>query len=212
MKLAWNGLVEAAPARRHIKKLSRQGVGYKAVADAAGVAISVVAKIRAGTKKKVRAETEKRILEVDADAIADHALIPAGPTWELLNALLERGYTKTELGRRLGSKAKVPSLQVGKVSILAKKAAKVRKMYEAILKEEAAAVEALKCKGCGKEHDLKDWATCLTTMLPCGSDRIKKVWPRRYTGPGGDRRLYQDLKKLGADSDRGVWTIPRYRD
>jgi hypothetical protein len=34
----WNGIVDARAARRHILKLSKAGVGYKSVADAASVA------------------------------------------------------------------------------------------------------------------------------------------------------------------------------
>ena len=33
----WNGIVDARAARRHILKLSKAGVGYKSVADAASV-------------------------------------------------------------------------------------------------------------------------------------------------------------------------------
>jgi len=40
----WNGIVDARAARRHILKLSKAGVGYKSVADAASVAHTVVAR------------------------------------------------------------------------------------------------------------------------------------------------------------------------
>src|SRR6185437_1553401 len=111
-KLAFNGLVDAARARDHLARLSRRHVGYKTVADAACVSITVVAKICSGEKRKIRAQTAKRILEVDFGARADGTTVPAGPTWKLLNKLLERGWTRQDLARGLGSKAAIPSLRL----------------------------------------------------------------------------------------------------
>ena len=78
----FRGLVSAARALAHIKKLSAGGVGYKAVADAAGVSRSVVSRLLWGDKRFLRVPTEAAILSVDREALADRALVPAGPTWE----------------------------------------------------------------------------------------------------------------------------------
>ena len=75
----WNGIVDARAARRHILKLSKAGVGYKSVADAASVAHSVVAEIRAGRKLRIRQKTERSILAVTKTAYARGALIDADP-------------------------------------------------------------------------------------------------------------------------------------
>lgn len=122
-------LVDAARARRHIKKLGRSGLGYKALAAAADVGKTTVFKIRSGRKKTIRATTERAILAVEPWARADHSLVPAGKTWRLLEALLVEGYTKTSIARELGSSAKVPALQVSKEQILARTAAKVERVY-----------------------------------------------------------------------------------
>jgi hypothetical protein len=66
----WNGLVSADDVRAHLKRLSRQGVGYKSVANAADMAHTSLAKILAGTRHHLRAQTARRILAVDQDAIA----------------------------------------------------------------------------------------------------------------------------------------------
>lgn len=129
-RLVWNGLVDAAPARAHLKKLSRVKVGYKTVADAAGVAISIVAKILSGKKKTIRAQTARRILEVDAGARADGATVPAGRTWKLLNQLLERGWSRKDIARGLGSEAEVPSLQHKGKRVLVSTAAAVEKFFK----------------------------------------------------------------------------------
>ena len=95
----WNGIVDARAARRHILKLSKAGVGYKSVADAASVAHTVVAEIRAGRRLRIRQRTERSILAVTKTAYAGVALIDADPTWKKINTLLDEGFTKSELAR-----------------------------------------------------------------------------------------------------------------
>lgn len=62
--LVFDGLVDAAPARKHLRKLSRRKVGYKQAADSACVSITVVARILSGEKAQIRASTSRKILEV----------------------------------------------------------------------------------------------------------------------------------------------------
>lgn len=131
-RLVWNGLVDAAPARRHLRKLSRRGVGYKQVADAADVARSIAAAVLNGSKRKMRAATERRILEVTADAIADHATVPADRIRKLTRKLLDEGFSKAEIARRLGYKA--PALQIGlRGRVLAKTALRFERFYRSVM-------------------------------------------------------------------------------
>ena len=121
-------IVPALAARAHILRLAKKGIGYKQVSAAASVAISIMAQIRNGKRLRIRQSTERAILAVDESARGDAALIPAGPTWRKLNDLIERGFTKTQLGAWLGSTAKVPSLQVNARRITARTAMKVERM------------------------------------------------------------------------------------
>lgn len=121
-------LVDAQPARRHIHKLSKRGVGYKQVADAAGVAVSIVCKIRTGQRQHIRKYTADRILAVDLTAAADHALVDAGPTWHILGKLIDDGYRKVWLAQWLGQAG--PGLQVGRKQVTVRTAAKVQRLYE----------------------------------------------------------------------------------
>ena len=130
---AWNGLVPADDVRAHLKSLSRQGIGYKSVAASADVSRSVLAAILAGTKHQLRAQSARRILEIDRGAVADHALVAAGPTWRRLSRLLSEGFTQRELARRLGSTAKTPALQFKGRYILAKTAARVERFYSIVM-------------------------------------------------------------------------------
>ena len=122
----WNGLVDAGPARRHLAKLSRAGVGYKTVADAASVARSVVAKIRTGERTQVRARTARRLLGVTPDARADSSHVPAGPTWRLIRQLQEEGFTKTRIAQELGVGR---AIQFRRTHVLARTALAVEKLW-----------------------------------------------------------------------------------
>ncbi len=123
----WNGLVDAAPARAHVLDLGRRGVGYKAVAAAANLAVSTVARIRSGERLRIRALHSRRILAVDVQARADGSLVPAKSTWRLVGRLLEEGYTKARLARELG--AQRPALQLGRRRVLALTAVRVERLY-----------------------------------------------------------------------------------
>jgi len=125
--LLWDGLVAATRARKHIRKLSAQGVGYKALGAACDVSTSTLFAIRSGRKKNIRASTEGRILGVDRHALADGALVMAGRTWRRLELLQEEGYSKAEIARRLGLTR--PALQFRRRLVTARTAARVERLY-----------------------------------------------------------------------------------
>jgi hypothetical protein len=134
----WRGIVPADTARAHLLRLSRLGVGYKSVAAAGDVTPSILFAIRTGARKRIRASTERAILAVDEQAIADHALVSPAATWRRIRALLEEGFSKAELARRLGYKT--PKLQLGRPGrrrILAATAAKIERFYRLMVDESA---------------------------------------------------------------------------
>jgi hypothetical protein len=124
-----NGLVDTAPALEHLRILSGQGVGYKAVCEAAGVGNSSVMLAMQGRRKLMRAANARAILAVTFDmAVRDGALVSAKPTWRHIRWLMNEGMTKTEIARRLGSKAKTPTLQIRPNLVLASTAMKIEKL------------------------------------------------------------------------------------
>ena len=128
----WRGFVPTTLVQGHIQKLRKAGIGYKAIAAAAGLAKSTMAMILTGKRAQIRRHHADRILAVDRSAIADHALVPAGPTWKLLDELLAAGYTRTFLAKQLGSRSKTPSLQIQADRITALTASKVERLYRRI--------------------------------------------------------------------------------
>lgn len=122
-----NPVVSAEPARAHLLALRKLNVGYKAAADAAGVTRGIVLGIATGRRKQCRQSTLNALLAVDAGARSGGALVGAGPTWRLLNELIDRGYTKAWIAQQLG--CKMPALQIHKDWITAETAAKVERFY-----------------------------------------------------------------------------------
>jgi hypothetical protein len=123
----WNGIIDAAPARRHILKLSRLGVGRHQVAAASDVASSIVCGIRSGARRRARARTVRKILAVTTGCRADNSYVKAAPTWRLINALLKEGFTKARLARELGYKS--PAIQFRFDRITVRNATAMEKLY-----------------------------------------------------------------------------------
>jgi hypothetical protein len=124
----WNGIVPAVRARAHLKKLSRQGVGRRAVQAATDIADSVLFKIRSGERSQIRARTERKILAVNKAVAGDRSLVCAAATWRLINDLLAEGYTKTFIAKRMGYTR--PALQVGKSQVTVRMAADIVKIHK----------------------------------------------------------------------------------
>lgn len=119
----WDGLVPAARARRHLDKLSAAGVGRDTVADIAGVGVTTLTAIRAGTKTRIRRTTERAILRVGADAVNGATLVDATGVWgQIAKLLRDDGFTKAEIARRLG--LKTPALQFNRRRMTARTVAR----------------------------------------------------------------------------------------
>ncbi len=126
----WNGLVPASRARSHLLSLSRRGVGRRAVTAATDIADSVLHRIRQGTKLQIRARTERLILAVTPLVVADRALVKQGRTQQRIAELVEEGYSKAELARRLGYAS--PALQFKRHRMTARNVARVEALYRSL--------------------------------------------------------------------------------
>jgi hypothetical protein len=110
--------------------LSRVGVGRRTVGQIARVSDSVLFKIRSGQRKQIRALTEKAILNVTHRAKRGNTLVSAKGTWRKIKWLLEEGFTKAELARRMG--AKMPALQLNAERITVTNARKIEAIWKSV--------------------------------------------------------------------------------
>ncbi len=111
--------------------MSKAGVGYKTVADAAGVADSIVFSIRKGSRPRIRARTERLVLGVDKGALEGGARVDASGTWELIGKMRSRGMTKGAIAAALGGKTR--AIQFGRNTVLASTALRVRRLYTQVV-------------------------------------------------------------------------------
>lgn len=123
----WNGIVSAKAAREYMLHLSRRGVGRRAIQACTDVADTVLQEVRSGKKTRIRARTERKILQVTTAMAADHSLVSARRSRQLLGLLLEEGYTERFLARRLGYKTH--RLQFGAGQITVRNAARIKHLY-----------------------------------------------------------------------------------
>jgi hypothetical protein len=127
-----NPLVPSDTVRAHLRWLSAQGIGLRAVAEAARVNRKILLAIRKGTRPHIRRQSEERVLAVDRSAISDKALVPAAASWRLLDELLRDGYSKVQLARWLGYPGDTPSLQFSREQITALNALRIELLYRDI--------------------------------------------------------------------------------
>lgn len=120
--------VSTESARQHLLKLQKLGMGYLRVADASGVNHNICWGILKGDRERARHGTVERILGVDLSCAADGNRIPAGEAWGLLNGLIRRGFSKTQLAFWLGYRGRTPSLQIPRDYITAGNALRVKRL------------------------------------------------------------------------------------
>jgi len=127
----YNNIVPARTAQRRLLYLSRKGIGRRTVSEITEISHSLLQKIKQGKHKRIRENTERRILAIRPEHAWGHCIIDAAPTWKLINCLIKEGFTEASLALRLGYKT--PVLQINKNRIIAKNARKIRQFYDMIM-------------------------------------------------------------------------------
>lgn len=131
----WLPYVPAGPARRHVKQLMAQGVGPKTIADMSGVPHGAISKLiygnykGRGPSKRIRPETEAKLLAVTVDQADRAQKIDATRTWELLDDLIARGYPKAWLAKRITKNPNATGLQIRKTTVRASTARRVEALH-----------------------------------------------------------------------------------
>lgn len=139
---ALDRVVSAEICRQHLCELAARGIGYRAVAAASDVPICTVQQVRIGRLRRVRESTERRLLRVTEDAIADFGMVDAAPTKQLIDLLVIRGYTKRELAKMLGYEGNSPQCYYN-ARIRACTALRVEKLYRVLTRREGDRVDQM---------------------------------------------------------------------
>lgn len=123
-KGAATDLVDAGPARGHVRILRGRGATQKALARAADVNPKTIAELEDGTLARIRPETETAVLALTLDDADRHrppgrwgGLIDATDTWRLLDDMLGRGWPKAWISREIGQESGALQLKRDQVGV-----------------------------------------------------------------------------------------------
>lgn len=92
--------------------------------------MSVLQRIKNGQHRFIKKSSARKVLDVTADAVADHGRIKAGHTYRMIDRLLRSGFTYTSLSVRSGVARSVLSHR--KEYVTAKTKMKIEKLYNVI--------------------------------------------------------------------------------
>jgi hypothetical protein len=141
----WEPFVGIEETQFRIQSLKDLGFGDRAIATLAGIERKTIRDIAAGIRHdpsrnnppltKIRRETAAAVAAIPYDQLEapDGAYIDATLTWERIGQLLDAGYTRTWIARRLGSTAKTPALQLGRRRVTARQARAVRDLVTEVM-------------------------------------------------------------------------------
>ncbi len=189
-------LVDASRARQHLAMLSAHGVGYKAAADAAGVARSLVANVAQGHSRHLRRFVETAILGVTTEDLAPAALVSNKPTKRAIKKLRTLGLTRAAIAQRLGMKSHALQIDVND-RVLVRTQRAVLALLETVQREQSRE-GLLACAECGLSH-----ATRLNELRTYSSEEIAELpetWECLYGGKRGRALLAADLAAIGRAS------------
>lgn len=108
------GLVDATPVREHVLKLAEVGIGYKRLAELAGIGITAARSVLWGRQepgprygeipKRIKRETAEKILAVQPtlENLAGGMPVPARPTVRRIEALIAFGYSQNRIANLMG--------------------------------------------------------------------------------------------------------------
>lgn len=198
IRLAYAGLVPSDRARAHLLKLAQEGIGRRAVRDACDVPESMLHEIRAGRYPQIRAETERRILAVDCQAAADHAVVDGRRTHRAIAQMVSLGLTKSEIAERLGYRTR--AIQI-KPSVIVRTEARVLRLLAEVKTEAEACKHAPEiCPACGLSHACADRLRVVARMLPASFTEVHAAWPCLYEDTdAGQQRFYRDRRAVKRD-------------
>lgn len=122
--------VPAARARGHVRILTGQGAQVKPLARACGLNVKTIEGLLDGTVNRIHPGTQQAVLAVTMTqvrlAAAPGTRVPAGPTWELIESMLRRGWPKAWIARELGLGS---ALQLARTSVTAENASRVETLH-----------------------------------------------------------------------------------
>lgn len=112
--------VGAARARSHVTDLTAAGVGLKRIAAVSGVSHGALWKLMYGQNgqpsRRIRRETEQKLLTVTPADVADGSTVDATEAWRIVNRLVDAGVPKAWIAHQIGQQGQGLQLGADRVS------------------------------------------------------------------------------------------------
>jgi lambda repressor-like predicted transcriptional regulator len=132
----WTALVDATPARRHVRRLQRQGMSGQAIAQAAGVSVHTVLDLlrphptkRRARRRRINPSIEVQILAVRGPV---SGRIDSTGTIRRVQALVARGWPVSHIARRAGLSCENSSEILQRPRVYVTTAAAINDVYESL--------------------------------------------------------------------------------
>jgi DNA-binding CsgD family transcriptional regulator len=127
------GNVDAEPVRAHVRKLKAAGLGYKKIAELAGLNPKTVNTLFRGRPERgtpppsqIRKTTADKLMAVRPKIMSPKQCVPALPFWFMVADMMELGYSKKWIAEQLGHKN---ALQIGRDNIHAQTAHAIASLH-----------------------------------------------------------------------------------
>ena len=134
-------LIDPTPSRERLLLLRRNGIGLRTVEKLTGLdREGTLQQIISGETKRVRPDTYDLIMSITYDDRPGGTLIPAGPTWQLLNKLIKAGHTRTAIATAIAGKPTC-SLQIQRKRVRLDTARKVEQAYRELMGDRLEAMQ-----------------------------------------------------------------------
>lgn len=143
----WEPYVDAEPARNHVRMLMDYGLGWKRIAELAGVGRGTVEKLLYGSRhrgmgpsKGIRPETARKLLAVrpEGERLGGAVNVDATGTRRRLQALVAGGWPQARLAAQLGMSPGNFGKTLRSPRVLAATERAVRKLYDQMWREDPA--------------------------------------------------------------------------
>lgn len=101
-------LTDAAPVREHVERLHAAGIGYREIAELAGVSKSWLYELRVAHHrtgepvKRCKAANARRVMAVRGRSLKAGTLVPAEPARVIVRRLVQAGLTVAAISRETG--------------------------------------------------------------------------------------------------------------
>ena len=200
-------LVAVDEVRRHVTRLSEQGIGYRTIADAAQCSVAVVQRAKRSDARWLRQSIRDRLLAVDEGCAADSALVDARPTLKLIRELLSWGYTRGAIALRLGCRHLALQLRGRRVE--ARTAQRIARIHRSA-QDEVVEIRRLTghCDVCEERHTSELRGRILLRFNRWNADRIVQSYSHYWSDTPGGRELlrrdwaYRQRRRAGGGDRR----------